>query len=81
MNIIKTLAITAATTAAFFILPYLMDGPSDIEADRATAAAVEDGEKLHAALARHQSERPDLWTAETRARADEAALVVARGRP
>jgi len=75
MTAFKTIPITAAITAAFFILPYLMDGPSDMDAEAATAASLRD------ALSQAQSERPDLWTAETRARADEAALVVARGRP
>lgn len=75
MTALKTIPITAVFMAAFFILGHALDGPSDIEAEAATAASLRD------ALLQAQSERPDLWTAETRARADSAALVVARGRP
>ena len=39
-------------------------GPSDIEAERATAAALQD------AIAQAQRERPDLWTPETIERAN-----------
>lgn len=74
MTAFKTIPITAVFMAAFFILGHALDGPSDTEAEAATAASLWD------ALSQAQSERPDLWTAETRARADSAALVVARGR-
>ena len=49
-------------------------GPSDIEAERATAAALQD------AIAQAQAERPDLWTPETIERAKTAALIAAAGR-
>lgn len=52
---------------------HLLDGPSDMEAEDATAASLRD------ALAQAQQERPDLWTPERRARADAAAGMVARG--
>lgn len=52
---------------------HLLDGPSDVEAEEATAANLRD------ALAQAQAERPDLWTPERRARADAAAGLVARG--
>ena len=49
-------------------------GPSDLEAERATAAALQD------AIAQAQAERPDLWTPETIERAKTAALIAAAGR-
>ena len=49
-------------------------GPSDLEAERATAAALQD------AIAQAQRERPDLWTPETIERAKTAALIAAAGR-
>ena len=49
-------------------------GPTDIEAERATAAALQD------AIAQAQRERPDLWTPETIERAKSAALIAAAGR-
>ena len=49
-------------------------GPTDIEAERATAAALQD------AIAQAQAERPDLWTPETIERAKTAALIAAAGR-
>ena len=49
-------------------------GPTDIEAERATAAALQD------AIAQAQRERPDLWTPETIERAKTAALIAAAGR-
>ena len=52
---------------------HLLDGPSEIEAEDATAANLRD------ALAQAQRERPDLWTPERSARADAAAGMVARG--
>jgi len=51
---------------------HLLDGPSDMEAEAATAASLRD------ALAQAQRERPDLWTAEQKARADVAARIAAR---
>ena len=49
-------------------------GPSDLEAERATAAALQD------AIAQAQAERPDLWTPETIERAKTAALIAAASR-
>ena len=49
-------------------------GPSDLEAERDTAAALQD------AIAQAQAERPDLWTPETIERAKTAALIAAAGR-
>ena len=49
-------------------------GPSDLEAERATAAALQD------AINQAQRERPDLWTTETIERAETAALIAAAGR-
>lgn len=51
---------------------YLDDSPSDAQAEEATAASLRD------ALAQAQAERPDLWNAERRARADRAAVLAAR---
>ena len=51
---------------------YLLDGPSEIEAAQATEASLND------ALAQAQAERPELWTAEQKARARVAAALVAR---
>ena len=51
-----------------------MPQPSDIEAERATAAALQD------AIAQAQAERPELWTPETIERAKTAALIAAAGR-
>ena len=59
------------------------DGPSQHQEAENTAAEVADREQeaayLHAALAQHQAERPDLWTAETKERARIAAGLVAQG--
>ena len=49
-------------------------GPSDLDAERATAAALQD------AIAQAQAERPDLWTPETIERAKSAALIAAASR-
>ena len=57
-----------------FVLLSACTGPSDIEAERATAAALQD------AIAQAQAERPDLWTPETIERAKTAALIAAAGR-
>ena len=51
---------------------HLLDGPSDFEAAQATEASLND------ALAQAQAERPELWTAEQKARARVAAQSVAR---
>ena len=51
---------------------YHLDGPSDFEAAQATEASLND------ALAQAQAERPELWTAEQKARARVAAALVAR---
>ena len=51
---------------------HLLDGPSDFEAAQATEASLND------ALAQAQAERPELWTAEQKARARAAAALVAR---
>lgn len=51
---------------------HLLDGPSDFEAAQATEASLND------ALAQAQAERPELWTAEQKARARVAAQIVAR---
>ena len=51
---------------------YLDGAPSDLQAEEATAASLRD------ALAQAQAERPDLWTAQQRARADRAAVLAAR---
>ena len=47
-----------------FVLLSACSGPSDLEAERATAAALQD------AIAQAQAERPDLWTPETIERAN-----------
>ena len=51
---------------------HLLDGPSDFEAAQATEASLND------ALAQAKAERPELWTAEQKARARVAAQIVAR---
>ena len=60
--------------AAGILLTGCGSGPSDLEAERATAAALQD------AIAQAQAERPDLWTPETIERAETAALIAAAGR-
>ena len=57
-----------------FVLMSGCSGPSDLEAERATAAALQD------AIAQAQAERPDLWTPETIERAKTAALIAAASR-
>ena len=57
-----------------FVLLSACSGPSDLEAERATAAALQD------AIAQAQAERPDLWTPETIERAKAAALIAASAR-
>lgn len=73
-------AITYIAAGALLVLTvalyYLSGGsaaPTDAQAQADTAAA------LREAIAQAQAERPDLWTAEDRARADRAAVLVAKG--
>lgn len=63
-----------AGIVAALILLTACSGPSDLEAERATAAALQD------AIAQAQRERPDLWAPETIERAKTAALIAAAGR-
>ena len=63
-----------AGIVAALILLTACSGPSDLEAERATAAALQD------AIAQAQAERPDLWAPETIERAKTAALIAAAGR-
>ena len=69
----RALLIVVGIGAAFVLLS-ACSGPSDLEAERATAAALQD------AIAQAQAERPDLWTPETIERAKTAALIAAAGR-
>ena len=55
---------------------HLLDGPSEIEAAQATEAHRQDA--LNDALAAAKAERPELWTAEQKARARVAAQIAAR---
>ena len=66
--------LTLLACVAAFVLMSGCSGPSDLEAERATAAALQD------AIAQAQAERPDLWTPETIERAKSAALIAAAGR-
>lgn len=60
---------------------HLLDGPSDMQAEEDTAAAVREA-ALHEALARQQAAHPERWTAEQRARGEVAAnLIVERKVP
>ena len=68
----RALFVLIALCAAALLLAAC--GPTDIEAERATAAALQD------AIAQAQAERPDLWTPETIERAKSAALIAAAGR-
>ncbi len=63
----------AAFFAAFFLAQWLDKGPSDMQAEADTAASLRD------ALAQAQKDRPELWTAEHKKRADVAVGVVAKG--
>ena len=56
--------LTLLACVAAFVLMSGCSGPSDLEAERATAAALQD------AIAQAQRERPDLWTPETIERAN-----------
>ena len=66
----------AGLVALILSSSYLLDGPSEIEADQATEASRQDA--LNDALAAAKAERPELWTAEQKARARGAAQIVAR---
>ena len=72
MGSMRALFVCIALCAAALLLSAC--GPTDIEAERATAAALQD------AIAQAQAERPDLWTPETIERAKTAALIAAAGR-
>ena len=71
---LENLKFWAGAGAVAFILSasFHLDGPSDFEAAQATEASLND------ALAAAQAERPELWTAEQKARARVAAALVAR---
>ena len=71
---LENLKFWAGAGAVAFILSasFHLDGPSDFEAAQATEASLND------ALAQAQEERPELWTAEQKARARVAAQIVAR---
>ena len=71
---LENLKFWAGAGAVAFILSasFHLDGPSDFEAAQATEASLND------ALAQAQAERPELWTAEQKARARVAAALVAR---
>ena len=56
--------LTLLACALAFVLLSACSGPSDLEAERDTAAALQD------AIAQAQAERPDLWAPETIARAN-----------
>ena len=66
--------LTLMACVLVFVLTAGCSEPTEIEAERATAAALQD------AIAQAQAERPDLWTPETIERAETAALIAAAGR-
>ena len=66
--------LTLLTCVLVFALTAGCSEPTEIEAERATAAALQD------AIAQAQAERPDLWTPETIERAKSAALIAAASR-
>ena len=66
--------LTLLACVAVFVLTAGCSEPTEIEAERDTAAALQD------AIAQAQAERPDLWTPETIERAKTAALIAAAGR-
>lgn len=66
-----TCILVAAFFAAFFLAQWI-DGPSDMQAETDTAASLRD------ALAQAQKDRPELWTAEHKKRADVAVGIVAK---
>ena len=55
------------------LLVFALTGCTDMQDEAATAASLRD------ALAQAQQERPELWTAERKARADRAVGLVAKG--
>ena len=71
---LENLKFWAGAGVVAFILStsFHIDGPSDVEAAQATEASLND------ALEQAQAERPELWTAEQKARARVAAALVAR---
>ena len=71
LNYIAAVLLILATCAMALVG---CSGPSDIEAERATAAALQD------AIAQAQAGRPDLWAPETIERAKTAALIAAASR-
>ena len=75
---LENLKFWAGAGAVAFILSasFHLDGPSDFEAAQATEANRQDA--LSDALAAAQSERPELWSDEQKARARAAARIVAR---
>ena len=66
--------LTLMACVLVFVLTAGCSEPTEIEAERATAAALQD------AIAQAQAERPDLWAPETIERAETAALIAAAGR-
>ena len=66
--------LTLMACVLVFVLTAGCSEPTEIEAERATAAALQD------AIAQAQAERPDLWTPETIERAKTAALIAAASR-
>ena len=66
--------LTLLACVLVFVLTAGCSEPTEIEAERATAAALQD------AIAQAQRERPDLWTPETIERAKSAALIAAASR-
>ncbi len=74
-NLKTFFCIAAAVLLTSFVLggSHLLDGPTEWE------SKADDAANLRDALAQAQQERPELWTAEQRARADKAAGLVARG--
>ena len=75
---LENLKFWAGAGAVAFILSasFHLDGPSEIESAQATEANRQDA--LNDALAAANAERPELWTAEQKARARVAAALVAR---
>lgn len=71
LNYIAAVPLILATCAMALVG---CSGPSDLEAERDNAAALQD------AIAQAQAERPDLWTPETIERAKTAALIAASTR-
>ena len=66
--------LTLLAAVLVFVLTAGCSEPTEIEAERATAAALQD------AIAQAQAERPELWAPETIERAKTAALIAAASR-